>query len=172
MQDTIWNDEIERTSLLLYIPDEHTLIEGLLKDTAYSFIDNIKTSRKETLQDQLVASLKKATSILRKEEADDKLEWAKYNDTKISHLLEIGPFSRFHIPVGGGADVIHAVTEFGGPSWRMIVQLTDTVEAYGIYAGGQSGNPGSRYYDNFINDWQTNIIVCGLCSLEKKTVPG
>jgi penicillin amidase len=25
--------------------------------------------------------------------------------------------------------------------------------AYGIYPGGQSGNPGSRYYDNFIADW-------------------
>jgi len=23
----------------------------------------------------------------------------------------------------------------------------------GIYPGGQSGNPGSRYYDNFIDDW-------------------
>ena len=29
-------------------------------------------------------------------------------------------------------------------------------EAYkvkGIYPGGQSGYPGSIYYDNFINDW-------------------
>ncbi|MBL0334713.1 MAG: penicillin acylase family protein [Chitinophagaceae bacterium] len=27
------------------------------------------------------------------------------------------------------------------PSWRMIVQLTGTTEAYGVYPGGQNGKP-------------------------------
>ena len=40
-----------------------------------------------------------------------------------------------------------------GPSWRMIVHMTDPVEAYGIYPGGQSGMPGSKFYDNYIDDW-------------------
>ena len=35
----------------------------------------------------------------------------------------------------------------------MIVEMKKEPEAYGIYAGGQSGNPGSRYYDNFITPW-------------------
>jgi penicillin amidase len=35
----------------------------------------------------------------------------------------------------------------------MIVQLSTPTEAYGVYPGGQSGNPGSKYYDNFIDDW-------------------
>jgi penicillin amidase len=35
----------------------------------------------------------------------------------------------------------------------MIVQLSNTTEAYGVYPGGQSGNPGSPYYDNMIDDW-------------------
>jgi penicillin amidase len=35
----------------------------------------------------------------------------------------------------------------------MIVSLEDDVKAYGVYPGGQSGNPGSRYYDNFIDRW-------------------
>jgi penicillin amidase len=35
----------------------------------------------------------------------------------------------------------------------MVVQLTNKIEAYGVYPGGQSGNPGSRYYDMFINTW-------------------
>ena len=25
--------------------------------------------------------------------------------------------------------------------------------AYGVYPGGQSGNPGSKYYDNFVDTW-------------------
>jgi len=35
----------------------------------------------------------------------------------------------------------------------MIVQLTDKIEAYGVYPGGQNGNAGSAYYDNFIDTW-------------------
>jgi penicillin amidase len=35
----------------------------------------------------------------------------------------------------------------------MVVSLTEPIEAYGVYPGGQSGNPGSPYYDNFAMDW-------------------
>ena len=35
----------------------------------------------------------------------------------------------------------------------MIVELTDDINAYGVYPGGQSGNPGSKYYDDFIHTW-------------------
>ena len=40
-----------------------------------------------------------------------------------------------------------------GPSWRMIVDLGDEVKAIGVYPGGQSGNPGSKYYDNMVDTW-------------------
>jgi penicillin amidase len=35
----------------------------------------------------------------------------------------------------------------------MIVELTPKTEAYGVYPGGQSGNPGSMYYDTFVDQW-------------------
>jgi penicillin amidase len=35
----------------------------------------------------------------------------------------------------------------------MVVSLTSKTEAYGVYPGGQSGNPGSKFYDNFIDKW-------------------
>ena len=35
----------------------------------------------------------------------------------------------------------------------MIVSLTPETEAYGVYPGGQSGNPGSKFYDDFIDKW-------------------
>ena len=28
------------------------------------------------------------------------------------------------------------------------------VKAWGVYPGGQSGNPGSKFYDNFIERWE------------------
>jgi penicillin amidase len=35
----------------------------------------------------------------------------------------------------------------------MIVHLTDKIEAFAVYPGGQSGNPGSQYYDSFVDHW-------------------
>ena len=35
----------------------------------------------------------------------------------------------------------------------MIVHLTDKVQAFAVYPGGQSGNPGSKFYDTFIDSW-------------------
>jgi penicillin amidase len=63
------------------------------------------------------------------------------------------PFARTGIPVGGNGNIINAVTKSHGPSWRMIVHMTDRTEAYGVYPGGQSGNPGSKYYDDYVNTW-------------------
>ena len=35
----------------------------------------------------------------------------------------------------------------------MVVEMKDEPEAYGIYPGGQSGNPGSKYYDGSVDNW-------------------
>jgi penicillin amidase len=41
----------------------------------------------------------------------------------------------------------------------MVVALGKTPKAYGIYPGGQSGNPGSFYYDDFIKNWQKGELA-------------
>ena len=33
------------------------------------------------------------------------------------------------------------------------------IHAIGIYPGGQSGNPGSEYYDNYINQWNSGEYI-------------
>jgi penicillin amidase len=35
----------------------------------------------------------------------------------------------------------------------MVIELGDEINAWGIYAGGQSGNPGSPAYNTFVDDW-------------------
>ena len=84
---------------------------------------------------------------------DGRLEWAKYKSTHINHLTKLAALSRLNLPIGGGTHCINAAKPDHGPSWRMIVSLTAKTEAYGVYPGGQSGNPGSRFYDNFIDKW-------------------
>ncbi|KEO74511.1 penicillin acylase family protein [Anditalea andensis] len=86
------------------------------------------------------------------EEAGD--TWSDYKQTSIQHLIpNFKSFSFEKIETGGGRGMINATSERHGASWRMVVELGEKINAYGIYPGGQSGNPGSKYYDNFIDRW-------------------
>jgi penicillin amidase len=99
-------------------------------------------------------ALKKATPALVKKETEGNLEWAKFKTPAVYHLIkDLKGFARTGLHVGGNGNIINAVTNSHGPSWRMIVQLGDNTEAYGVYPGGQSGNPGSPFYDNGIDNW-------------------
>lgn len=151
--DTTFNDEYASMNGPVMKPFESTLLESVLKDSAYKFIDNISTEQIETLPDVVTAAFKKAVIDLSKSALENKLEWAKHKDTRISHLLKLPVFSRLHLPVGGGTHIINATKSDHGPSWRMIVSLTKETEAYAVYPGGQNGNPGSMYYDSFVDQW-------------------
>ncbi len=149
----VYDDEYENAPLIIMHPSASTLLEGILRDSAYSFLDNIKTSRIENLTDDATQAFKDATKELVKIENAGNLPWARYKGTSIMHLSQVVPFSAVGLPVGGGSTCINAATYNHGPSWRMIVSLTHQTMAFGIYPGGQSGNPGSRYYDDFIPRW-------------------
>ena len=149
----VFDDEYANAPKPVERPLESTLLEGVLKDSAFKFLDNITTPQTETLADITTLAFKNAVVDLVKAAADGKLEWAKFKATRVNHLAKIPAFSRFDLPVGGGTNIINATKEEHGPSWRMVVSLTAKTEAYGIYPGGQSGNPGSKFYDNFISDW-------------------
>lgn len=151
--DTVFSDEFAHAPDPIMMPFESTLLEGVLRDSAYKFLDNINTPQPETLADEATIAFKAAVADLKIAEAEGRLEWAKYKDTKVNHLLRLPAFSRLHLPIGGGTNIINATKENHGPSWRMVVSLTAKTEAYGIYPGGQNGNPGSKFYDNSISDW-------------------
>ncbi|HSZ86747.1 MAG TPA: penicillin acylase family protein [Puia sp.] len=152
-EDIVWNDELSKCKEPTTKPESESLLESILKDSAYKFLDDINTPQKETLRDDILAAFRKTTLTLKNLEVAKKLSWEMYKDTRINHLAKLAPFSKLHLNIGGGSNCINAANSDHGPSWRMIVELTDTTNAYGIYPGGQSGNPGSRYYDNFVDDW-------------------
>ena len=149
----VYDDEFAKAPQPIQIPFESTLIEATIRDSSYKFFDDINTTKKETLTDDALKSFKEAVLILKNLETTGKLEWWKNKDTRINHLLKQPAFSRMHLNMGGGRNMINATTEDHGPSWRMIVSLTAKTEAYGVYPGGQNGNPGSLYYDNFVDKW-------------------
>lgn len=154
VEQAVWGDELSGSSIPLLKPEAYVLLDQMLKDTNWSIADDIRTKDKvEDLKTQVTLGVEKATEKLLALEKENKLEWALYKATRVLHLTKTPALSRMNLPIGGGVNIINATTENHGPSWRMVVHLTDEIEAYGLYPGGQSGNPGSPYYDTFVNYW-------------------
>jgi penicillin G amidase len=155
LEETIWKDEFGKIKNAV-LPIESATLDALRRDSSMPFVDNINTPQKETLRENATNALNSIAENLQQKEINNKLEWALNKGTFVKHLMDADKklaFSRFKLPIGGGANMLNATTDNHGPSWKMIVEMKDKVEAYGIYPGGQSGNPGSKYYDSFINDW-------------------
>ncbi len=153
LYDTVYQDEYQHAPVNTLQPYTSTLIEALLKDSSYHFVDDITTGEVETLPVMMTKAFKKAVATAEKLKSENKLSWGVYQDAHIDHLLKIPSLSTQHLQVNGGANTPNANTSNHGPSWRMIVHLLSETEAYGIYPGGQNGNPGSRFYDDGIAKW-------------------
>ena len=119
------------------------------------FMDIKDTPEKETARDLFLISFRETAKAYEAWEAENgTFNWNKEKGVFVGHLLQALPaFSRFNLPIGGDGNAVNAISKNHGPSWRMIVEMTTPPTALGIYPGGQSGNPGSKYYDNFIDDW-------------------
>lgn len=152
LMTTTYADEFAQSKLPLAWPDESSLLDGMKHDSAFLFADDINTPSKENDSDCINKAFAKAVATL-KEIDKGNLEWTTYKSSAIRHLLRIPALSRMDLYSGGGENIINAHKKFTGPSWRMVVEMTAGINAYGVYPGGQSGNPGSKYYDDFIDNW-------------------
>jgi penicillin amidase len=154
VENAVWSDELAGSVIPLTKPEAFVLLDQMNRDTNFRVADDINTKDKvETLKEQVMAGIEKATLKCVELEKNNQLNWEAFKATRVLHLTKIPALSRLNLPIGGGVNIINATGENHGPSWRMVVHLTDEIEAYGLYPGGQSGNPGSPYYDSFVDYW-------------------
>ena len=148
-------DEFFEAKPTLPVPTNFNTIRLMRLAPQLEYFDRVSTPEKETLNDIITLSFKEAVENVSKWKAEKGLEpeWGAYKGTTVEHLLRLEPLSRL-VQAPGNREAVNATSRRGGPSWRMIVSLEkDGVKAWGIYPGGQSGHPGSKYYDNMIPDW-------------------
>jgi len=157
---TVFEDEFPMTNLKtpMVYPSRNRMWDMVVKEPTAKWFDNVSTKNKqETLQDVVKQSFKASIDSLTMKLGPMNAEtwaWNKVKSTDINHLGRLPGFGRQDIPNGGGAGIVNATTELNGPSWRMVVQLDKGwPKAYGLYPGGQSGNPASPFYDNMIDKW-------------------
>lgn len=154
LRPMIW-DEMNNDKLALDYPTTFTTIKLIREQPTLSFFDIVSTPEKETAKELLQKSFSEGVAAIEKwkTEKNKSPRWADFKDSYIGHLLRQEPLS-VHVEHGGNHDIVNANSRTHGPSWRMVVSLEKTgVKAWGIYPGGQSGNPGSPYYANMIPYW-------------------
>lgn len=154
-KSTLHTDDLaasKNQKIALLYPDAWRFIELMQMDSANVFFDHPATAFRETARDIVLESFKLTQAYFSKTPSA-KVSFGEYKGFVIKHLAQIDAFSRLGLKMGGHRTAPNAISKANGPSWRMIVELGDKVHALGVYPGGQSGNPGSPFYDNMVDTW-------------------
>lgn len=140
-------------SLFRGIPDPTETVLVTLLETGSSWLDIQRTREVEDAAMLMAVALEEAADVLQAQYGDD-WSWSTHHQVIFRHLTQNsalsvlwrGPYSYpgYDETLGPG----DGITVTHGASWRVVVDLdTDPPSGVGIYAGGQNGNPLSRYYD-------------------------
>lgn len=146
--DTLYTmafDEITALGPGHRLPEWHRLISLALEQPQSRWWDLQSTPQ----QEDFAALAQQAWNA----SAGEDRPWWEARGTVVSHLLNLPALSRNSVPAGGGPSILNATSAEWGPSWRMVVELSDPPRAWGIYPGGQSGHPGDPGYEALLDDW-------------------
>jgi len=155
LQKNIWDDEFPGTEKSRFRP-RRDITAGLIReDSTAACYDDKGTAPVESLTDLIEASFRETADALAESHGPfgPAWRWGRVRGADIHHLARIPGLGRTDLETDGHYDAINATYGTVGPSWRMVVELARPVRAWGILPGGQSGHPGSKYYDNGIADW-------------------
>ena len=157
-QRNVWEDDFPSDRMIY--PSRAVTAKLITQDTVRRWWDDVRTKNvRETFPDQASASFHQAVDSLKRRFENQKIEdwtWANLKATYIPHLTRnkvLRSLGRFNLPVGGGVGIVNATSTNHGPSWRMVVSMGPYVRGFGVYPGGQSGHPASKYYDNMVDVW-------------------
>lgn len=123
-------------------------------------------------------SLADAVALLRRLGADGPVEdwrWGDFHKASLGHPLfrylpVVGPLTSLEIPTGGGNDTVDRGTPvYGdesrlfrhvhGPGLRAVFDLSDLEASRFVVDSGQSGNPLSPHYGDFLERWRDGATV-------------
>lgn len=152
---SLWK-ELRDAKVQLAKPTSFNTIRLIKEQPSLKVFDSSLTPEKENANSIIIDEFKEMAKQMTewRDEHSASSGWADYKQTYVKHLLRLEPFGRYNISIGGNHNIVNATSENHGPSWRMVVDLNPNgVKAYGIYPGGQSGNPGSSYYEDMIDVW-------------------
>ncbi len=157
--EMVWMDEKERFGDGFIPPRYDATIFLMLERPQSSFFNTNSKQGREAIKEIVSKAFHRANSKLYEQYGSygDNWQWGRTRKNDIVHLAQIPGLGISDLSKPGSAHTINVNYPVPfGRSWRMIVSLGPQVRGFGLYPGGQSGNPGSRYYDNFIEEWRSD----------------
>ena len=155
LEENTWDEisKLKETADVNY-PEDWRLLELINSDPDNKYFDIRNTSHKENAKDIVIVSINQALDkFLTSKNKGENMTWGAYKPLNFFHMTRIPALSELDVHADGCVDAINAVGVSFGPSWRMIISLDDKVHGIGVYPGGQSGNPTSKYYKNKLEAW-------------------
>lgn len=151
----------EREGIQIVLPNNYETIKLLKNEPLDLLFDDPKTPNVEVAEDVVTNGFEAMVAEIKAwEKENGEYNWANFKGTSIQHLVpNFKSFSAENVYTGGGRGIVNATSDRHGASWRFIVEMGEEITAFGIYPGGQSGNPGSKYYDNFLKKWANGEYV-------------
>ncbi len=139
----------------LPLPFVSTLEHLTLDEPTSAWFDNVSTLGTEGRNDVIQAAFEATMDSLKSDLGPDvsSWTWGSLHVRQFDHLTGLRPLSRGPFPSEGGPrtlNVAGSLVSRHGPSWRQLIDFSDTNASVAIYPGGQSGNPVSPHYDDLL----------------------
>jgi penicillin amidase len=161
ISEMIWSDEMKKAGHDFPTPRTDVTIWMMLNKPNSKYFDTNGPAAREKLKDIIVKAFHSASNKLFEELGTygENWRWGRASKFNIEHLAQIPGMGNMNLTKPGSEFTINVKHHIPlGRSWRMVVTLGNEPKGWGIYPGGQSGNPGSRFYDNFVSDWLSDAV--------------
>jgi len=178
LEDTFGDEYATQNATSLEFPQFNTLENLTINDPTSHWFDNVSggvvrvQSRDDVIRQafndtigDLMGRLGSTTAMW---------TWGSIHSREFDHLsgleaLQRGPFSAggdgFTLNVAGG------LVSKGGPSWRQVIDFSDLDNSLAIYPGGQSGNPLSAHYDDYLDAYLKGQYLAFHASPTASSIP-
>ncbi len=113
-----------------------------------------------SMKNLVIESTVQAMNFLNYRYPAENYTWGKFYGFLFPNLFGLNEFNVGPIAKGGDFNTPNDASGVGphnyptgGQSWEMVVNMSNVSRSYGIYPGGQSEDPASPLYSNYVSDW-------------------
>ncbi len=121
---------------------------------------NVSLYSSSSLKSLVINATEQSMKYLYSKYPDGNFTWGHFYGFEFPSILGISGLGVGSLPRGGDYNTPNDATGVGpdnyptgGQSWTMVLNFANLSDSYGVYPGGQSENPASPLYSNYINYW-------------------